>query len=35
MIKKFASSGIEMNQPVDFGICNNGKSVYTLYLFRI
>ena len=30
MIKKFASSGIEMNQPVDFGICNNGKSVYTL-----
>lgn len=35
MIKEFVSSGIEMNQPVDFGICNNDKSVYTLYLFRI
>ena len=29
-IKKFSSSGIEMNQPVDFGICNNGKNVYVL-----
>ena len=30
VIKKFASSGIEMNQPVDFGVCNNGKNVYVL-----
>ena len=30
IIKKFSESGIEMNQPVDFGLCNNGKKVYIL-----
>lgn len=30
IMKKFVSSGIEMNQTVDFGICNNGKNVYIL-----
>jgi len=29
-IKKFSTSGIAMNQPVDFGVCNNGQNVYML-----
>lgn len=30
IIKKFATTGIEMNQPLDFGVCNKGKNVYIL-----
>lgn len=30
MVKAAASAGIPMPKPVDFGICSNGKQVYTL-----
>lgn len=30
MMQQVATLGVSMSQPVDFGICNNGKSVYTL-----
>lgn len=30
MMKQVAALGIPMSQPVDFGICDNGKSVYSL-----
>jgi len=30
MMKKVAATGIPMQQPVDFGVCDDGKSVYTL-----
>lgn len=30
MMKQIAALGIPMSQPLDFGICNNGKSVYSL-----
>lgn len=30
MMKRLAESGVPMSQPVDFGICDNGKRVYTL-----
>jgi aminoglycoside phosphotransferase (APT) family kinase protein len=31
MMKRLAESGIPMSQPVDFGICDNGKSVFSLF----
>lgn len=30
IMKKIATSGINMSIPIDFGICNNGKSVYQI-----
>lgn len=30
MMKRTAECGVPMSQPVDFGICDNGKSVYSL-----
>lgn len=30
MMKRLAESGIPMSRPVDFGVCNNGQSVYSL-----
>jgi aminoglycoside phosphotransferase (APT) family kinase protein len=30
MVKKVAALGVPMSQPLDFGICDNGKSVYSL-----
>lgn len=30
IIQKYAKLGISMSQPVDFGICNQGESVYML-----
>lgn len=30
MMKQVAASGVPMSQPVDFGTCDNGKSVYAL-----
>lgn len=30
MMKRLAESGLPISQPIDFGICNNGKSVYSL-----
>ena len=31
MIQEVAALGIPVQQPMDFGICENGKSVYTLF----
>ena len=33
MMKLLAESGLPMSQPVDFGICDNGKSVYSLFIW--
>ena len=30
IITKYASLGFLMSQPIDFGVCNNGKNVYML-----
>ncbi|WP_127576712.1 aminoglycoside phosphotransferase family protein [Paenibacillus barengoltzii] len=30
MMRRLAESGIPMSRPVDFGVCNNGQSVYSL-----
>ncbi len=30
MMKRLAESGVPMSRPVDFGVCNNGQSVYSL-----
>jgi len=30
MVKKVAALDVPMSQPLDFGICDNGKSVYSL-----
>lgn len=30
VMQRLAESGVPMSRPVDFGICDNGKSVYTL-----
>ncbi len=30
MMKKVAAMGVPMSQPLEFGICDNGKSVYSL-----
>ena len=30
MMKQVAALGVTMSQPVDFGICDNGKCVYSL-----
>lgn len=30
MMKRVAATGIPMSQPIDFGTCNSGKSVYQL-----
>jgi len=30
MMKQVAALGVPMSQPLDFGICDNGKSVYLL-----
>jgi serine/threonine-protein kinase len=30
MMKQVAALGVPMSQPLDFGICDNGKSVYSL-----
>lgn len=30
MMTRFAESGLPISQPVDFGLCNSGKSVYLL-----
>lgn len=30
MMKKVAALGVPMSQPLEFGICDNGKSVYSL-----
>lgn len=30
IIKKYATTGIAMSMPVDFGMCNNGQNVYML-----
>lgn len=31
MMKMLVECGVPMSQPVDFGICDNGKSVYSLF----
>ena len=31
MMKQVANLGVPMSQPLDFGICNNGKNVYSLF----
>lgn len=31
LMRKVATLGVPMSQPVDFGICNKGKNVYSLY----
>ncbi|WP_062109780.1 aminoglycoside phosphotransferase family protein [Bacillus niameyensis] len=31
MMKRIAESGVPMSQPIDFGVCDNGKSVYSLF----
>lgn len=31
MMKRLATCDIPMSQPIDFGICDNGKSVYSLF----
>jgi aminoglycoside phosphotransferase (APT) family kinase protein len=33
MMKMLAECGVPMSQPVDFGICDNGKSVYSLFIW--
>ncbi|MFE7064172.1 aminoglycoside phosphotransferase family protein [Sutcliffiella sp. NPDC057660] len=33
MMKRLAECGVPMSQPVDFGICDNGKSVYSLFIW--
>lgn len=30
MMKRIATSGIKMSVPIDFGVCNDGKSVYQI-----
>lgn len=30
LMKRMLTTGIKMSEPVDFGICNNGKNVYQL-----
>lgn len=30
MMKRVAALGIRMSRPIDFGVCNHGKSVYSL-----
>lgn len=30
IMQKFATEGIPMSKPVDFGVCDNGKNVYSL-----
>jgi len=31
VMKRLAASGVPVSQPVEFGICNNGQSVYSLF----
>lgn len=31
MMKRIAESGVSMSKPIDFGICDNGKSAYSLF----
>ncbi len=31
MMKRLAETGIPMSQPLEFGMCNDGSSVYTLF----
>lgn len=31
VMRRLAEHGIPMSQPIDFGICDNGKSVYSLF----
>lgn len=31
MMKQIAESGVPMSQPIDIGICDNGKSAYSLF----
>jgi aminoglycoside phosphotransferase (APT) family kinase protein len=33
IMKRLTECGIPMSQPVDFGICDNGKSVYSLFIW--
>ena len=33
MMKMLAESDLPISQPVDFGICDNGKSVYSLFIW--
>jgi aminoglycoside phosphotransferase (APT) family kinase protein len=33
MMKRLAECGVPVSQPVDFGICDNGKSVYSLFIW--
>jgi aminoglycoside phosphotransferase (APT) family kinase protein len=35
IMKRLAGCGIPMSQPVDFGICDNGKSVYSLFVWCV
>jgi aminoglycoside phosphotransferase (APT) family kinase protein len=35
MMKRLAEYGIPMTQPVDFGICDNGNSVYSLFVWCV
>lgn len=30
IIQKYAKLGIKMSEPIEFGVCNNGKNVYML-----
>lgn len=34
MMKRVAALGVPMSQPVDFGTCDKGKSVYSLFTWR-
>ena len=31
IMKQLAKCGVPMSEPIDFGICDNGKSVYSLF----
>jgi len=33
--RKVAALGVPVSQPIDFGICNNGKNVYTLLSYYL
>jgi aminoglycoside phosphotransferase (APT) family kinase protein len=33
MMKRLAKCGLTMSQPVDFGVCDNGKNVYSLLIW--
>lgn len=33
IIKRLADRGLPVSRPVDFGVCDNGKSVYSIFVW--